>query len=52
MPVSGTSKHPGLLKVCATVALCFAKPEAFAERFGGIRLALVPRWSGKKRGDG
>jgi hypothetical protein len=25
------------------VMLCFAKPEAFAERFGGIRLALVPR---------
>jgi hypothetical protein len=32
--------------------LCFAKPEAFAERFGGIRLALVPRWLGKKRDDG
>jgi hypothetical protein len=34
------------------VVLCFAKPEAFAERFGGIRLAFLPRRSGKKRGDG
>jgi hypothetical protein len=38
-----------LLLTCSSAAtrdfvmLCFAKPEAFAERFGGIGLALVPR---------
>jgi hypothetical protein len=50
---SGTSKHQGFCHRLRDFAvLCFAKPEAFAERFGGIRLALVPRWLGKKQDDG